>query len=62
MISPPLRPWQNACSDFQRYYETIAQPFEWRFTRQDLMDLLERIKKHPNSHSRCSLKNTLVYL
>ena len=35
--------------NFQRYYETIAQPFEWRFTRQDLMDLLERIKKHPNS-------------
>jgi DDE superfamily endonuclease len=35
--------------NFQRYYETIAQPFEWRFTRQDLMDLLERIKKHPDS-------------
>jgi len=22
--------------DFQAYYETIARPFEWKFTRADL--------------------------
>jgi hypothetical protein len=22
---------------FQRYYEQIAEPFEWKFTRNDLM-------------------------
>ena len=28
---------------FQSYYEQIAQPFEWRFTRRDLNDLLHKI-------------------
>lgn len=28
---------------FQSYYEQIAQPFEWRFTRRDLNDLLNKI-------------------
>jgi hypothetical protein len=28
---------------FQSYYEHIAQPFEWRFTRRDLNDLLHKI-------------------
>ena len=28
---------------FQRYYEQIAQPFEWKFTRHDLNDLLHKI-------------------
>ena len=27
---------------FQNYYETIAKPFEWRFTRADLDDMLRR--------------------
>jgi hypothetical protein len=25
---------------FQRYYEAIAPPFEWRFTKDDLQELL----------------------
>jgi hypothetical protein len=31
---------------FERHYETIAQPFEWRFTRQDLMRMLRKLG-HP---------------
>ncbi len=28
---------------FQRYYESIATPFKWRFTRNDLADLMKRL-------------------
>lgn len=28
---------------FQSYYESIAKPFEWKFTRQDLMQLLSKM-------------------
>ncbi len=31
--------------NFQRYYETIAKPFEWRFNRNDLKKLLNKAKK-----------------
>ena len=31
---------------FERHYETIAQPFEWRFTRQDLLRMLRKLG-HP---------------
>ena len=30
---------------FQQYYEQIAKPFEWKFTRNDLNLLLNKIKK-----------------
>lgn len=29
---------------FERYYEALAKPFEWKFARNDLDDLLRRIK------------------
>jgi hypothetical protein len=28
---------------FQGHYNTIAKPFEWKFTRRDLHDLLARV-------------------
>ena len=28
---------------FGRHYEQIGQPFDWKFTRQDLQRLLERL-------------------
>jgi hypothetical protein len=28
---------------FQHYYERIAKPFQWKFTRNDLARLLEKI-------------------
>jgi hypothetical protein len=31
---------------FERHYETIAQPFEWRFTRQNLTRMLQKLG-HP---------------
>ena len=34
---------------FQQHYESIARPFEWKFTRRDLTDLLHKIKKQPHN-------------
>ncbi|CAN5711908.1 hypothetical protein BH24ACT5_BH24ACT5_16380 [soil metagenome] len=31
---------------FERRYEAAAQPFEWRFTRNDLAEVMERIARH----------------
>ena len=31
---------------FQDYYQQIAAPFQWKFTRSDLDDLLQRITAH----------------
>lgn len=31
--------------DFQYYWESAAQPFEWKFTRQDLAKLLTKLGK-----------------
>jgi hypothetical protein len=31
---------------FQKHYQEIAQPFEWRFTRRDLARLLIRSDQH----------------
>lgn len=30
----------------QTHYEAIAQPFEWKFTRDDLQDLLARLSRY----------------
>jgi len=43
---PDLRTVEKRLLDFQAYYETIAQPFEWKFTRADLDDLLVRLARH----------------
>jgi hypothetical protein len=31
---------------FQGYYERIATPFEWRFTKDDLAALLQKLDRH----------------
>lgn len=36
---------------FQDHYCAVAQPFEWKFTRQDLQELLRRIRFHEKSLS-----------
>jgi len=33
--------------EFQSYYEQIAKPFEWRFTRVELQALVAKLKAHP---------------
>ena len=30
--------------NFERYFESIAQPFEWKFTRADLNALIARMR------------------
>lgn len=32
--------------NFQDYYEKLAQPFKWKFTRQDLTKLMKKIDQH----------------
>ena len=36
----------RALNDFERYYNEIAEPFDWNFTRDDLADLLTRLDEH----------------
>ena len=33
-------------TDFEPHYNRVAAPFDWRFTRADLGDLLRRIDAH----------------
>jgi len=39
---------EKALMDFQAYYETIAKPFEWKFTRADLDELLAKLARQEN--------------
>lgn len=41
---PSLEAVAERLSDFERYYETIAHPFEWKFTRTNLNALLARMR------------------
>ena len=41
---PSLAAVAQRLSEFERYYEQIARPFEWRFTREDLDRLLARLQ------------------
>jgi len=41
---PSLAAVEERLLDFQSYYEAIAQPFEWQFTRHDLAALLNRFR------------------
>ncbi len=39
---------------FQEYYQTIARPFAWHFTRADLTDLLKRLDAAPPALPRAA--------
>ena len=41
-----LRALEDHLLRFQAYYESIAEPFEWKFTRDDLKRVLEKISHH----------------
>jgi len=41
---PSLKALQERILGFQQYYESIATPFEWRFTRRDLHELLAKVQ------------------
>ncbi len=39
-----LRHLRAKLLEFQRYYEMVAKPFQWKFTRRDLEDLMRRLQ------------------
>ena len=43
---PDLAAVADRLERFERHYETIAKPFEWKFTRDDLTELLQRLGPH----------------
>ena len=43
---PDLGTLEKKVMDFQAYYETIAKPFEWKFTRTDLEELLAKLSRY----------------
>jgi hypothetical protein len=42
---PSLQELAQRLLEFERHYQTIAQPFEWRFTRKDLTALLRKLRR-----------------
>ena len=49
---PSLAAVEERLLTFQTHYETIARPFEWKFTRQDLAKLLNKFKLQSDSTLR----------
>ena len=47
---PDLIAAKERLLDFQRHYEKIATPFEWKFTRDDLHQLLAKLEKESPSN------------
>jgi len=43
---PSLKELEQRIMNFQQYYEQIAKPFEWKFTRDDLNKLLKKINRN----------------
>ena len=41
-----LTKFPNRLADFERYYQEVARPFQWKFTRKDLAQLLDRLTKY----------------
>lgn len=49
---PDLKAVEDRLLAFQRHYEKIATPFEWKFTRDDLHRLLTRLEKETETPNR----------
>ncbi len=49
---PSLQALEERILGFQKYYEQIAKPFEWKFTRKDLNELISKIKTPGADSSR----------
>jgi DDE superfamily endonuclease len=45
-----LKAVEKRLLDFQRHYEKIATPFEWKFTREDLRKLLLRLEEEKSGN------------
>jgi transposase len=46
---------EHRLTDFEQRYNQTAQPFRWKFTRDDLHDLLARIDQHEQHHAAIDL-------
>ena len=44
---PSLTALKERILNFQEYYEEIAKPFEWKFTRKDLVRLMCKVNNRP---------------
>ena len=40
--------------DFQKYYEEISKPFRWKFTRENLNDIIEKLQPWGKSIKKCA--------
>jgi hypothetical protein len=45
---PSLEALEERLLSFQQYYESIAKPFQWRFTKHDLQEILGKIGINEN--------------
>jgi hypothetical protein len=46
---------EQRLADFEKRYNVTAKPFQWKFTRNDLHDLLERINQHERQETDAEL-------
>lgn len=49
---PDVQTVEKRLLDFQAYYETIARPLEWEFTRADLDELLVKLAGHEQHRNK----------
>jgi hypothetical protein len=47
---------------FQKRYENIAKPFQWKFTRDDLSQLLSRLASESATFSKAAYKYVIVFV
>jgi hypothetical protein len=48
---PNLEAVADRLERFERRYEAMAKPFEWKFTRNDLAQLMQRLDRHSPTES-----------
>jgi hypothetical protein len=48
---PTLEAVAERLERFERRYEVMAKPFEWKFTREDLTELMKRLDRESQSAS-----------
>ncbi len=51
---PSLQTLSDRLASFERYYEGIASPFEWKFTRKDLQAMLNEFDSQDAVVPQCA--------
>ena len=52
---PDLQTLETTILDFQRFYERIAKPFKWKYTKEDLKKTLEKIQVQTDTTNQLRL-------